>query len=72
MVLMAEFLLPCKCKYKLPELGFNKTNEKRNRWTYYIKCSNCNVCVESDTPEKAIEKWNTWDLFHENKIHNGE
>lgn len=64
---MAEFLLSCKCGQMKIYHPFIENHLGKKRWV--IKCLNCNAYVESDKREKAIEKWNNWDLFHENKIH---
>lgn len=64
---MAEFLLKCKCGQMQMYQKYIKGIPNKKHW--FIVCKNCNVFVETKTKEKAIDVWNTWDLYHENKIH---
>ena len=59
---MAEFLLKCKC-------GQMRMYKSYIRNLWIIKCNNCGAHVSAPKKEKAIELWNTWDFYHENKIH---
>lgn len=64
---MAEFILECKCKQMQMYWKWAKGTPNRKHWV--IRCKNCNAYVETVKKEKAIEMWNSWDMFHPNKIH---
>lgn len=64
---MAEFLLECKCKQYRMYQTWVKGCANRKHWV--IECKNCNARVETRKKDKAIEMWNSWDFYHDNKIH---
>lgn len=66
---MAEFILNCKCGQWEMFQTFVKGVANKKHWV--IQCKNCNARVETNRKERAIELWNIYDLFHENKIHGG-
>lgn len=67
---MAEFILKCKCGQMRMYQKYIKGVANRKHWI--IRCDNCGAYVETLKKEKAIEKWNCWDMFHNNKIHNND
>lgn len=64
---MADFLLECKCGQMKMYQKYIKGTPNRKHW--FIVCKNCNAFVECREKERAIEMWNSWDFYHENKIH---
>ena len=64
---MAEFLLKCKCGQMRMYQKYIKGVSNKKHWI--IECKNCNAMVETVKYEKAVDLWNTWDFYHENKIH---
>ena len=64
---MAEFVLKCKCGQMKMYQKYIKGVPNVKPWV--VECKNCGAHIETKKKEKAIELWNTWDLFHENKIH---
>lgn len=64
---MAEFLLECKCGQMQMYQKYIKGSPNIKHWV--IECKNCNAKVETVKQDKAIEMWNSWDFYHENKIH---
>lgn len=64
---MAEFLLKCKCGQMKMYQKYIKGTPNVKHW--FIVCKNCNAFVETKKKERAIEMWNSWDFYHENKIH---
>lgn len=64
---MADFLLECKCGQMRMYQKYIKGTPNVKHW--FIVCKNCGGFVETKKKERAIELWNSWDFFHESKIH---